>query len=807
MSVAVHQFPSATPIVRQHLHALQRILLANHPLTLILFGLIGLSVLAWLPVLPDKRLIGCLLIVGLLSLLHSRTFVLAFFLLGIGWSSWQALQVFEAIPEAYVNQPVQITGQVIELPKRSDDLQQFVLKVNQPRWLQGKRIMISWYQIDRASTKVFRQTVQAGEQWQLEGKLRPVYGAINPQGFDYARWLLSRRISGTLSVNQGLKLVEASNTAIDHQRAQLSTWIRETLTDSSSATASALAIGDRSTMTEQQREVLLRTGTGHLLAISGLHVGMVGLLGWLLGRLLCGLTLLLKTRPKQQRPPRPPVNRHSPEIMQHLPLCLSVLTAVSYAVMSGFVVSTGRALVMLLIAGLAVVLRRQLSSFRLLLTALLLTLLINPLTVLGAGLWLSFSAVFWLYWAFHGRVARLRWWQYLIRAQWVLMLGMLPLQLIWFQQLSLVALPANLLAVPFVSLIILPMLLLSMLLHILMLPGADSVLSVTGGLLLLLQQYLEWLASLDYAAVSLTPGNGGWRLLLACAGALWLLAPRGIPIRIAGLLLMLPLLIPTLDRPPPEHWEMQVFDVGQGLAIAIRTQNHVLVYDTGPGDGHGRDRVASAMLPLLRRWGGQIDTLLISHGDLDHAGGYQTALSKLNITNVISSKSSLGQSCHDAQSWQWDGVNFQILHPGEYLPYLGNDSSCVLLIESEHGSALLPGDISKAAEQRLLNLYGGPTATVLVAGHHGSKSSSSSEWLTAVKPQLGLVSAGRWNRFGMPHSEVTDRFAEAGVPLVNTATCGALNLRTDNPKWPYAVADRTQSRHWWTVMDDCSVQP
>lgn len=760
----------------------------------------GLSALAWLTALPGKSLILGMLLAGFLTLL--RIPVVACLLISMSWVCWQGHQVFNAIPSDYVNESVELVGQITGMPEQNGDVQQFVLNTQQPDWLQGKRIKISWYRTAQEFQQQPIQVVQAGEKWRLSGRLKPVYGAVNPHGFDYARWLLSKRISGTLSVQQGMRLSQARRTVVDHWRERLSGWIKQTMTAENASTASALSIGDKSAIDDHQRKVLQRTGTGHLLAISGLHVGMVGMLGWLLGRLLCAVPqLVIKAHFRQSA-----IYRYSGDIAQYLPLFLSALLAVSYAVMSGFVVSTGRALLMLLIAGLAVVLRRRLLTLHLLLAALLLSLLVNPLMVLGAGFWLSFSAVAWLYWAFHGRNSRLPQWQSMIRAQLVLMLAMLPLQLVWFQQLSFVALPANLVAVPLVSLVILPILLIAVLLHIALLPGADSILLLAGMLLTVLQQFLEWLSSFNHAAMDLIPGSAWWQLLLAVAGAVWLLAPKGIPIRFAGCLLMLPLLIPVDDKPLYGHWEMQVFDVGQGLAIAVRTQQHVLIYDTGPGDGQGRDRVRSAMLPVLRRWGGKVNHLLISHGDLDHAGGYQTAVSELDIKTITSSKISLGQRCHDVQSWHWDGVSFQMLHPGEFLPYLGNDSSCVLYIESEQGSVLLPGDISKAAEQRLLNLYNGPSATVLVVGHHGSKSSSSSEWLAAVSPQLALVSAGQWNRFGMPHLEVVERFAGAGIPLLNTAVCGALNLRTDHSEWPKAVPVRAQYRRWWITASDCAVQ-
>lgn len=744
----------------------------------------GLLLPAWLPVLPDPL---WLLISAGVSLINRRAHLMSVFLLAVAWSGWQAQQVFEAIPEAYVNQPVNLTGRVIDLPKPSGDGLLFVLQVSQPEWLRSKRIRVSWFRA--------QQPVNAGEQWQVEGNIRPVYGSINPQGFDYARWLLSQRISGTLSVRQANRLKAVEPYGVGVLRARIADWIRRELPAETAAAARALSIGDRGLIREEQREALLRTGTGHLLAISGLHAGLVGMLGWWLGRLMMGAGL----------PHRCPAGLKNG--LDQAPVIFSALLAIGYSLLSGLAVSTGRALVMLLVVGLAVCLRRTASVPRLLLMALMITLLINPLAALGAGLWLSFAAVFWLWWGLHGRLRRSPWWLSLVRAQLVLMAGMLPLQLLWFQQLSVAALPANLLAVPVVSLLVLPMLLLAMILHLITVPGAEWILNGAGLVLGWLQGCLNAMADMPWSALAITPGAGYWRVLLAITGALWLLTPRGAPLRLAGLALLLPLLSAPAAGPKPGHWQMAVFDVGQGLAVAVRTRHHLLVYDTGPGDGRGRDRVRGAMLPLLRRWGATVDTLIVSHGDLDHAGGYKGLLDGLPVKNIFSSRSRLGQPCHAGQSWNWDGVRFRMLHPSEYLPYLGNDSSCVLLIESEHGSALLPGDISQAAEKRLLNLHSDLSADVLIAAHHGSKSSSSEALIKTVNPDLALVSAGRWNRFEMPHQPVVQRYSQAGIPLINTADCGALLLDTEDAGWPRSDSVRRMLRRWWQPADDCPVQP
>ncbi len=749
-------------------------------------GCVGLSSILWLPMLPAKVSCLVMLCAGLLSLQCRYGKIIAVLLFGMCWSIWQARLVYYAIPAQQINQSVSLSGQVLNMPRQLADAQQFILRVDQPGWLSNRLIRISWFRAE--------QTVKSGDHWQVAGRLRPVYGTVNPQGFDYARWLLSMRISGTLSVKSAAKLDKADRYSINFQRAAITDWINAALPVHSAATARALAIGDRSAVSLQQREALIRTGTGHLLAISGLHVGMVSMLGWLLGRLVYALFAVLRCRFVQY------------QLVQSLPVYLSLLTAAAYAMLAGMVVSAERALVMLMAAGLAMLLRRQFPSGRILMAALLLVLLLNPLVVLGAGFWLSFTAVFWLWWSMHGRLNGNAWWRQPVYLQLVLMLGMLPLQLIWFQQFSLAALPANIIAIPMVSLLILPVLLLAVLMHLASLPGAEILLQCAAGLLQGLQQMLSWLASYEYSALKLTPNPSHWSFLLAVIGSLWSLAPKGLPFRAVGLLLLLPLLFPVDNQPPPGHWEMQLFDIGQGQAMALRTANHVLVYDTGPGDGAGRDRLHSSILPLVQRWGGVVDKLMISHGDLDHAGGYRTAVDLWGMAEVSSSQHSLGAPCHAGQSWLWDGVLFRVLHPGIYLPYLGNDSSCVLLVESEYGRILIPGDISKAAEQRLVNVYADLQADVLIVPHHGSKTSSSATLLSAVSPSWALVSTGRWNRFDMPHSVVRQRFSELDIPLFNTADCGAMQITTYDLRDLNFQFTGLATRRWWNDRKHCEIQ-
>lgn len=752
----------------------------------------GLSSLIWLPALMGWLWLLLLSVVSVIGLCFYQTRLLGLFLLGLCWAVWHGMDISQAVPISAVDQPFEVSGVIVGLPLVNGEAQQFVVRVKTPSWLHGYKLRASWY---RAG-----QVVRATEQWRFTGKLQPVYATTNPQGFDYDQWLLAQRISGTLSITDATMQKAAVVTSIDYLRDDISAWIRTHLSGAAAHLAMALIVGDRTQLSTEHTALLQRTGTGHLLAISGLHVGMVAMLGWLLGK---GLMFCLVWR-------RYPFSQHA--ILLCLPVVTSVLLALAYSCLAGLAVSTERALIMLLLTSLAWLIRRRIDMLRLWLITITLVLFLNPLSILGAGFWLSFVAVFWLWWSLSYRPLRQPWWKKIPRVQCLLILGLLPIQLLWFHQLSVTSLPANLVAIPVVSLMVLPLLLLAILLYLCTLPGASILLIFSAKLLDALLLFLQWIDAKagygDYAlsAWQQVPAPSWSLLILACAGCVWLLAPRGIPLRYLGIALLLPFVFPKDTRPVYGIWDLRLFDIGQGLAIAIRTRHHVLVYDTGPGDGRGRDRVASAMLPTLRDWGAKVDQLVISHGDLDHAGGLLTIHEELNIISTFSSKAGMGEACTNEQSWRWDGVDFQFLHPSAHLPYLGNDSSCVLLIRSDYGDILLPGDISQVVEQRLLNTYAGPEVDLLIVGHHGSHSSSSKKWLEAVNPKLALVSAGRWNRFDMPHQQPVNHFSEQSIALVNTADCGALSVKPMPNKTLTVNAEILSSPRWWKRRDLCDIR-
>jgi len=733
---------------------------------------------------------------GLLCLCSASSRRIGITLLAAAWAAAAGYLHITAIDGEQWLQPQQVQAAIVGIPLHEPDLSRLSLLVQQPEALRGKRIAANWYRPQLAA----EQLPSSGELWSFELQLRPPYGRVNRFGFDYARWLIGRGVHATASIQSGQIAVPGERLTmadlsvwVSVVRAETAAWISRSLPMSQAGLARALLVGDRSQLHNTTRDLLAATGTSHLLAISGLHIGLVALLGVWFVRVLFACLLLLPVPGLQ--------HRLQALQLQHLAVAFGLLLAMIFALLSGFLVSTQRAMIMLMVAALALLSRRQQLSGRSLLLAAVLIVASNPLQVLNAGFWLSFVAVFSLWLLFAHRSSNGGRLKTLLLAQLTLTCTMLMVQLALMQQFSLLMLPVNLLAIPVVSVVIMPCLLLSLCLHLLGLALADPCLQIGG-------QMLQWLQLLLSQIDSLAPWSSGWLhtapvehaslLLLGILGGFWLVLPRGIPLRWLALCLWLPVLWPVRPLLPVGAWHAEVLDVGQGTAVVIRTAAHVLMYDSGPGDNLGRDRIADALPPLLQQWQLDVDRIVVSHGDMDHAGGLFTLRQAWPQAEVISSDSQLGEACASGQHWRWDGVDFTILHPGRHLPYMRNNSSCVLLVSSAAGSMLLSGDIDDKIERRLLRQWQGPPADVLLVPHHGSSYSSSTAWLQAVAADTAVVTTGQWNRFQFPKSDVIDRYQQEGIRLYDTAGCGAISIRADDDDHGISSSSRRQQRpRWW----------
>lgn len=647
------------------------------------------------------------------------------------------------------------------------------------------RIRLNWYSE--------RPALAVGQRWRLTVRLRRPRGFHNPGGFDYERWLLLQGIQATGYVRAGRGAQRLQDAPLSHPldalREAVSRRIGQALGgDPNRGILTALAIGERHGIERSQWRLMLDTGTNHLLAISGLHIGLVAGLVYL----LAGRAWRLSHR-LCRRWPAP-----------HAAALIAAVAGLAYALLAGLSLPTQRALIMLGVVMGAVLLDRVVRPGHSLSVALLVVLVWDPLAVLSVSFWMSFTAVAVILYGFAGR-ARIRshWWQW-GRVQWLLVLGLLPLTLYTFQRAALLAPLANLLAVPWVGWLIVPLVLLGM--------GCLYLWPALGGIALqlaslatdLLWRVLQILAGQPIALWHHQPVP--WTLIPAWVGVAWLLAPRGWPARWLGLVLLLPLALVSPPRPAAGAFWLTLLDVGQGLSAVVQTQAHTLVYDTGARFGEGLDMGEAVLIPFLRaRHIDGIDTLVITHADNDHSGGAPALLEALPVTRVlrgaqIASALGGGQPCVAGQGWEWDGVAFEILHPPEAWPGGENDRSCVLRIATAGGAALLSADIEIPAENWLVQSRGEALgADIMLVPHHGSRTSSSEAFIDAVGPSIALVSAGYRNRFGFPRPEVMARYKARGIAVLDTVAQGAIRI-TVHPEAGVSVQPgyREESRRYWT---------
>ncbi|MCU0753870.1 MAG: DNA internalization-related competence protein ComEC/Rec2 [Xanthomonadales bacterium] len=732
--------------------------------------------LAYVPaMLAPPPLLGAGLLLFALALWRARSEAaagwIAAFLAGWCWAGLQAsLQLAERLSEP---QTVTLIARVVELPEqRGPTLRLTLAPEDRPEL--PRRIRAHWWGEAPA--------VGAGERWRFTLKLRPIRGLANPGGYDFERQALVEGIGAIGSVQASPAPVRlADGSGLVALRERLSAGIAA-LPEPPPQTPllRALALGDTGQLDEPTWALWRQLGLTHLIAISGLHVTLVGTLGALFAGGVCWLfPRLMLIRPRIQ-----------------WQAVAALLAATGYSFLAGFGVPAQRTLLMLAAFLLATLLTRRQSAWGGLALALVAVLAIDPLAVLSSGFWLSFVAVAWLVLVFGGRWRPIGASRALVLTQLLMTLALLPLTLVFFQQASVVGPLANLIAVPLVTFLVTPLALLGT--ALLPWPAlAQWPLHAAGHLLQGLSDGLGPLTAVP-GAVLFLPQPGALALLLAAFGVVLLWLPLGRPLRLAALGLFLPLFLPPRPLIPPGEVEITTLDVGQGLAVLVQTRHHALLYDTGPGLG-GDHLVSSQILPALHALGvRRIDHLVVSHGDADHAAGYARIRSEVAVGVVqTSAHEQLADAspCHADTSFELDGVAFRWLHPSHALPYRGNESSCVLLIQTASRRALLTGDITGAVEQRLL--LTAPQAFPvdwLLAPHHGSASSSRAEFVARARPQLAVFSAGADNRFGHPRAEVLARYRAVGAELRLTADSGAIRWRSVDGA---STAWREQAPRFW----------
>ncbi|MCX7162470.1 MAG: DNA internalization-related competence protein ComEC/Rec2 [Rhodocyclales bacterium] len=714
--------------------------------------------------------------------------------LGFVWAAGFArLRLADELPLAMEGRDLEISGVVAGLPQSLERGLRFEFDVEQAASGVPQHISLAWYRSpdsadDDASSLI---PVRAGERWRFTVRLKRPHGNFNPHGFDYEAWLFERDIRATGYVRpRSAERLDARvwrpSYAVEMLRETIRDRFRAALPDAPYAgILIALAIGDQQAVDAGLWQTFARTGITHLMSISGLHITMFAGLAYAVINWLW------------RRSPWLPLRLPA----QHAAAAGGFLAAFFYCLLAGFAVPAQRTLYMLGVVACARLWGREVAASRVLLLALLLVLLLDPWAVLAAGFWLSFGAVALLFHIGSGRLGPAHWLIEWGRAQWAVTLGMLPALLALFQQFSLVSPPANAVAIPLVSFVITPLALAGTL------PLLDPLLTLAHLVTAWLMNFIDWLADLPLAMWQ-QAAPPPWSVVLALAGGVWLLLPRGFPARWLGLLAFLPLLTASPSRPVAGDAEVTVLDVGQGLAIHVQTATHDLLFDAGPAFSADADSGNRIIAPYLRAMGvRRLDTLLISHADKDHEGGAASVLAALPVAvlksslpfeHPLSAQPVPQQPCIDGDKWDWDGVRFHILHPGpEPLSRKTNDLSCVLRVTAGGRSVLLTADIEAVSEIALLARHPSDlAAAAMIAPHQGSRTSSTPGFIAAVAARDVIFPVGYRNRFGHPREDVVARYVASGACLHRTDADGAVRLNLTGSGIMFRH-EREQRRRYW----------
>ncbi|MCQ8105553.1 DNA internalization-related competence protein ComEC/Rec2 [Methylomonas sp. SURF-2] len=733
--------------------------------------------------LPNAWEWGCLL--GLAALLARRRHWHACLLIcGAIWAGAYADWLLsDRLAPALAGKDTIVRGYIAGIPKSADNRVGFDFKVTRADPGVPDKLRLNWYYPPG--------DLKAGQAWELTLRLRRPHGRANPGAFDYEAWLFANHIGATGYVRakpQPVRFDPPFSVAryLALSRQAIADRLDSLLPGSEQlGVVQALVIGSQDAISQRQWRVFRQTGIVHLMVISGAHISLVAGGVFMIVRRFWARLGFLAVSP------------------QNAAAVSAWLAALCYAALAGFSVPAQRALVMLTVGLLALVWQRNVAIARVLSIALLLVVALDPLALLSVGFCLSFAAVGLLVYVSSGRLGRARYWRRTGQVHVAMAVGLAPLLMVFFQQVSLVAPLANCVAVPIIGLLVVPLSLLAAgaaflsadLAYCLAWP-AERLLH---GLWWVLQQMAAWPFS------ALFTGTPPWYgLLFGVLAVLLLLAPKGMPGRYLSPILLLPLCFAPVEKPSSGEIRFTLLDVGQGLAAVVQTERHALVFDTGAKFSQQADMGESVVLPFLRYRGiAQLDALVISHGDNDHSGGAAAVMAEIPVTAIYSSvpdwaSQAGGIYCRAGQHWHWDGVDFDMLSPGTEPFGSENDNSCVLSISNGRFRFLLTGDIQQSAESWLVRRYGSSLASsVLVAPHHGSKTSSSSGFLQQVRPELILIPAGHGNRFGFPHAAVLRRYAAMHIKSFTTGQAGAIDLKTDGATMEPDLM-RQHSRRYWT---------
>lgn len=712
--------------------------------------LAGTLVILWQPALPHSGVLLLSFPIALAAFSSRRWRWLAAVWLGATLAWWHAdRQLADRLVPALEGQVITISGRIDGLVEREGRRQRFLFLPDDALDEAGARVPVP----KRVRLSLYDDLeIATGERWQWRVKLRRPRGFANPGGFDYERWLFAQRIGATGYVYRPDESTRRLAAAGYEWRAMVAAKVAQLVDGEGGHLLRGLATGDRTAITDRQWEVLRQTGTAHLMAISGLHIGLVA------GFALAAAGLLRRWL--------------LPMSGQHWPVLLAGGMALAYGMLAGFGLPVRRALLGISLVLLALGLRRKLAPGHAYGAALFGVLSIDPVAPLDTGFWLSFGAVAAIIYVVAGRRPAGTPLRQATRVQAALFLLMAPLLLIAFGQLPLVSPLANAIAIPLFGFVIVP----GVIVALVLLPwptAATALLAILGRLLELLMVVLTWLAAADPGVGLPVPPSAA---VLLAVGVALLCLPRALPGRWLGLWLIVPVASLKFTSAPADPLTLHVLDVGQGLAAVVETRNHTLVYDAGPRFGAG-SAAEMVVVPFLESRGRTPDRIVISHGDSDHAGGLDALRRRYPGTGVFGRIPELHvQDCAGLE-WQWDDVRFRMLHPVPGSGGNDNNSSCVLQVQAGRYHLLLTGDIEAAAEARLVARHGRELqADIVLIPHHGSRTSSTAALVSATNAEIAIAGAGFGNRWGFPRRDVMQRWHESGATVYSTGEQGAISV-------------------------------
>ena len=764
------------------------------------------------------------------AIFHALVCLLAALLLSLASVNARCqLQALDRLSPELEGRDLQVQGVVASLPLRNSTGLRFRLKVLSAS-LDGQAVKVpplvdlGWYQREAAGPMEGMpfDSLSAGDHWQFTLRLKAPHGSLNPRGFDAELWMWEQGVMASGSVRNGPRdaVPVRLQSSWQYPVAQLRQGVRERIYRQLRATGpaslqesahnaagviAALVMGDQAAIERSDWDVFRATGVAHLMSISGLHITLFAfvagaLIGWL-WRLTArwGLPLCLRIP------------------SAYASLLGGVLLATLYALFSGWGLPAQRTVIMLAVVGVLRLTGNRWPWPWVWGLALFGVVLADPWALLQAGFWLSFVAVGVLFATDMGQrtnvddsqtnlVRKTKMHQMslgvfttlkgLLREQWVVTLALTPLSMLFFGQVSVVGLLANLLAIPWVTWVVTP----------LAMAGVvwAPLWTVAASALQPLASLLAWMASWPGASLSVPMPPVSLAMAAIVGGAIvvmrwpWSLRSLGLP-------LMLPALLWQVPKPVPGQFDLWAADIGQGNAVLVRTAKHALLYDAGPQYSAESDAGQRVLVPLLSQFGARLDRVLLSHRDMDHTGGAPAVLASQAQADLWSS---LEQGhrlealrsvtrCHAGQRWEWDGVRFEILHPDltEYGPQAhSNALSCVLRIDNGQQSALLVGDIEAAQEAKLVR-NGLQRADILLVPHHGSKTSSTPDFLDAISPRWALLQAGYRNRYGHPAAQVMARYEARAIAVIASVPCGAAHWQSAMPS--QVDCERVLQRRYW----------